>query len=118
LLHVLEVHAGSTPQFAFGLVLPSKVEESKLAAEEELQKMLDADWAADKRIVTATTHGPPFIGILRYAKEHDIDMIIMGTHGRTGLAHTMIGSVAERVVRKAPCPVLTVRPEGHQFVMP
>jgi nucleotide-binding universal stress UspA family protein len=43
---------------------------------------------------------------------------VMGTHGRTGLKHALLGSVAEKVVRKAPCPVLTVRPEGHQFVMP
>jgi len=43
---------------------------------------------------------------------------VVGTHGRGAIAHMMIGSVAEKVVRKAPCPVLTVRPEGHQFVMP
>jgi nucleotide-binding universal stress UspA family protein len=42
----------------------------------------------------------------------------MGTHGRTRIAHVLIGSVAEKIVRKASCPVLTVRPEGHQFVMP
>ena len=42
----------------------------------------------------------------------------MATHGRSGVSHMLIGSVAEKVVRKAPCPVLTVRPKGHQFVMP
>ena len=46
--------------------------------------------------------------IVDYAREHDIDLIVMGTHGRTGMAHLLIGSVAERVVRTAPCPVLTV----------
>lgn len=62
--------------------------------------------------------GTPFVEIVRHAKENDIDLIVMGTHGRTGLVHALIGSVAEKVVRKASCPVLTVRPEGHQFIMP
>ena len=62
--------------------------------------------------------GTPFVEIVRHAKENDVDLIVMGTHGRTGLVHALIGSVAEKVVRKAPCPVLTVRPEGHQFIMP
>jgi nucleotide-binding universal stress UspA family protein len=47
-----------------------------------------------------------------------VDMIVMGTHGRTGLAHVLIGSVAERVVREAPCPVLTVKHPEHEFVKP
>ena len=55
------------------------------------------------------TNGIPFLEILRVAGELSVDMIVMGTHGRSGLAHIMIGSVAERVVRKAPCPVLTVK---------
>jgi nucleotide-binding universal stress UspA family protein len=44
-----------------------------------------------------------------YARDHDIDLIVMGTHGRSGLAHLVMGSVAERVVREAPCPVLTIK---------
>jgi nucleotide-binding universal stress UspA family protein len=47
--------------------------------------------------------------IAEYAREHDIDMIVMGTHGRTGVAHLVLGSIAERLVRIAPCPVLTLR---------
>jgi nucleotide-binding universal stress UspA family protein len=58
------------------------------------------------------------VEIVRYARTHEIDLIVLATHGRSGLAHVIIGSVAESVVRTAPCPVLTVRPEGHQFVMP
>ena len=47
--------------------------------------------------------------IAEYAAERDVDLIVMGTHGRTGFAHLLLGSVAERLVRTAPCPVLTVR---------
>lgn len=47
--------------------------------------------------------------IVEYAQDHDIDLIVLGTHGRRGLAHLVVGSVAERVIRSAPCPVFTVR---------
>ena len=53
--------------------------------------------------------GKPIEEILKVAKEKKIDLIVMGTHGRTGIPHVVIGSVAENVVRKASCPVLTVR---------
>ena len=62
--------------------------------------------------------GIPFLEVIRFSKEWDADLIIMGTHGRAGLQHLLIGSVAERVVRKAPCPVLTVKHPQHEFVMP
>jgi nucleotide-binding universal stress UspA family protein len=53
--------------------------------------------------------GDPADAIVRYATELGVDLIVMGTHGRTGLQHVLLGSVAEKVVRHAPCPVLTVR---------
>ena len=53
--------------------------------------------------------GPGADSIVNYARGRDIELIVMGTHGRSGLAHVLIGSVAERVVRTAPCPVLTIR---------
>ena len=59
-----------------------------------------------------------FLKIIEVARTHDIDLIVMGTHGRTALAHVLMGSVAEKVVRKAPCPVLTVKHPEHEFVMP
>jgi nucleotide-binding universal stress UspA family protein len=55
------------------------------------------------------TAGHPADAIVRTAEELDVDLIIMATHGRTGVAHMVLGSVAEKVVRHAPCPVLTVR---------
>jgi nucleotide-binding universal stress UspA family protein len=57
-------------------------------------------------------------GIVSYAQEAHIDLVVMGTHGRSGWSHLLMGSVAERVVRSAPCPVLTVRHPEHEFVAP
>lgn len=92
--------------------------ELKAGAEKSLTQIPDAAWARGKTVVRATRQGAPFLEIIRYAKEKDIDLIVLSTHGRGGLAHVLMGSVAERVVRKSPCPVLTVRPSTHQFVMP
>ncbi len=118
LLHVLERHYSTTPVFGGGLALSPPVQESRVAAEKELANILSPQWQASHRVVRATAEGSPFLEIIRYAREHDIQLIVMGTHGRSGLAHTLMGSVAERVVRKSPCPVLTIRPSEHQFVMP
>ena len=57
---------------------------------------------------------PPRASIAEYAAERGIDLIVIGTHGRTGVAHLLLGSVAERLVRTAPCPVLTVRSPGER----
>ena len=62
--------------------------------------------------------GVDFREIIDYATKHDIDLIVMATHGRTGLAHALLGSVAEKVVRKSPCPVLTIKHPTMKFEMP
>lgn len=63
-------------------------------------------------VVTSVTWGRPAAEILRHAKDQQIDLIVIGTHGRSGLAHALMGSVAEKVVRQATCPVLTIRAPG------
>jgi len=118
LLHSLEVHLSSTPDFALGLALPKYIHESRAAAEKALAGVLDPKWSAGRTVIQAVVEGSPKVEIVRYARKHDIGLIVLSTHGRTGLPHVIMGSVAETVVRTAPCPVLTVRPEGHQFVMP
>jgi nucleotide-binding universal stress UspA family protein len=65
---------------------------------------------------TAMITGTPAAAIVDYADEHDIDLIVMGTHGRRGFAHLLLGSVAEQVVRTAKCPVLTVRDKHAERV--
>ena len=118
LLHTLETHLASTRDFGMGLDLPKYVSESKVAAEKSLTGVLDAKWAAGRKVIQAVVEGSPKLEIIQYARKQKIDLIVLSTHGRTGLSHVLMGSVAETVVRSAPCPVLTVRPEGHQFVMP
>ena len=118
LLHVLEDPFIYAPTSEGYLPPPHYFEEVDRAARERLSELLSA---ADREKFDAqlvTKKGSPFVEIIRYAKAHDIDLIVMGTHGRGPIAHMLLGSVAENVVRKAPCPVLTVRHPEHEFVMP
>ena len=66
------------------------------------------------RVSTAKSVGEPAIEIVEFARETRQDLLVVGTHGRTGIRHALVGSIAERVVRRAGCPVLTVHPEGHE----
>ena len=117
-LHVLEAYVSGTPQFGMGLALPEVREESEEVVIKTIDDLMGDAWPADRRVVRATARGTPFVEIVRYARESEIDAIVIGTHGRTGLSHVFLGSVAENVVRQANCPVLVVRSEGHQFVAP
>lgn len=83
----------------------------------KLAKIPGEPWTKKLLFAREVRKGNPFLQIVDYAKENDVDLIIVGTHGRTGLSHVFLGSVAELVVRKAPCPVLTVRDQEHEFVM-
>ena len=88
--------------------------------EREVGKDMEAVAENIKNIpVTKAIHtGLAFLEIIDYVRTEKIDLVVMGTHGRGGLEHILIGSVAEKVVRKSPCPVLTIRPAGKQFTMP
>ena len=63
----------------------------------------------------ASAEGPAADAIMKLAEEDEFDLIVMGTHGRTGIRRALLGSVAEQVVRRAPCPVVTVREHGAQL---
>ncbi len=94
------------------------VEDMQKSAWKEMDK-----WAAEvaarvSDVEKSVVRGVPFVEIIRTAKEKTADMIVIGTHGRTGIDHMLFGSTAEKVVRKAPCPVLTVRITGKEFRMP
>jgi nucleotide-binding universal stress UspA family protein len=87
-------------------------------ARERLDTWLTPEQRTKYKARLVAVSGSPFLEIVQYAKREDIDLIVIGTHGRGPVGHMLIGSVAERVVRKAPCPVLTVRHPQHEFVMP
>jgi nucleotide-binding universal stress UspA family protein len=114
-LHVVqELFAGN----GFYALPANYFEEVQAESERRLAAIPDSKSSAGKTVVRKAIIGVPFVEIIRYAKANGIDMIVMGTHGRGAVAHLLMGSVAERVVRKAPCPVLTVRDPEHKFVMP
>lgn len=85
------------------------------AAEERLSK-IDVRPLDESQVTRETIKGFPIAEILRYAEGKNVDLLLLGTHGLTGLQHVFMGSVAEVIVRKATCPVLTVRDSQHQFV--
>lgn len=128
LLHVLPAHTGTDVYFVTGAPVPQAGFDPALerrlgaatgtqpqvvlddhfeAALTQLRDLMPASfqghWDAD------VAAGPPAETIVRLAHERGVDLIVMGTHGRTGLSHALLGSVAEKVVRLAPCPVLTVK---------
>jgi nucleotide-binding universal stress UspA family protein len=97
---------------------PDYPEQMERIARQHLDQWVPAEWRNGRQVTLECIPGAPFVEIVRYAREKNCDLIVMGTHGRGMIAHLLLGSVAERVVRKAPCPVLTVRPKEHEFVMP
>jgi nucleotide-binding universal stress UspA family protein len=74
-----------------------------------LNERLQSSDSRELRATTTAVIGTPAWSIVQYATAHEMDLIVMGTHGRGGMSHLLMGSVAERVVRTAPCPVLIVR---------
>jgi nucleotide-binding universal stress UspA family protein len=119
LIHVVQPSMTSVtgdpyiPEFSAELM-----QEISAAAKQRLEDIAAPLKAEIPQVVIQMCTGAPFVEIIEAARTQDIDLIVMGTHGRTGLVHMMIGSVAEKVVRKAPCPVLTVKHPEHEFVMP
>lgn len=108
-------HAYPVPGYTFpdgSFVASSKMlEELAEQANRHLEEWRELATKAGAASVTAATAvGEPAHEIVSFAEAQGMDLVVVGTHGRTGLTHALMGSVAERVVRKAPCPVLTVRP--------
>jgi len=109
MVYVVE-SVGYPADLGYGQVDISAIEkELSDRARGELDK-LAAKYAGTNLKITSVVHtGRPFVEILRAAREFGIDMIVIATHGHTGVEHMLFGSTAEKVVRKAPCPVLVVR---------
>jgi nucleotide-binding universal stress UspA family protein len=95
------------------------VHDLEAAARKQLEQAIGDDDRRELHARTALlTANNPAIGIVAHARDIAADVIVIGTHGRGALSKLLLGSVAERVVRIAPCPVLTVRHPQHEFVIP
>ncbi len=98
------------PDFSMGqIAIPSIDIELDKRAKEELEKLKHNEISPDVKSQIVIKTGKPFVEIIQTASELDVDLIIIATHGHTGVEHILFGSTTEKVVRKAPCPVLTLR---------
>jgi len=112
LLHVVDLPV-YTPELPYP---PPLGPEHHEAVKKHLDEIRATKIPAEVSVETAVRHNFVFEGILEVAREIQADLIITTTHGYTGLKHMLIGSTAENIVRKAPCPVLVVREVEHDFV--
>lgn len=99
---------------------PSAIDPAALKASTQRrleERLTDVERRNRSACAALVTSDQPADAIIEYAKSAQIDLIVMGTHGRTGISHVLMGSVAEHVVRSAPCPVLTVRHPERTFLV-
>ena len=94
------------------------IDELLAAARKQLGEFLADKVPEGVAVTTKVLSGRPFVEIIRFARRQKMDLIVLGTHGRTGLRQVLMGSVAEIVSRKSSCPVLTIRHPEHSFEMP
>ena len=117
-LYVMQDLALVMPEPGVMFAIPAlSPEEAEQTASRALAEIVHPQWPQAK-IHRSTRRGTPYVEIVRYAAEHQIDLIVLGTHGRSAVPHALLGSVAEKVVRSAGCPVLTVRKSGRQPAVP
>jgi nucleotide-binding universal stress UspA family protein len=118
-LHVSDIPADLLATSAYYMTGPSEqfIEQVRQEARKNLEQFI-AKNLAGVPVKSAFLEGRAFVEIVRYARDNQIDLMVIATHGRTGVKHALFGSVAEKVIRKAPCPVLVVKREEREFVMP
>lgn len=108
-VHVCDSNLFSVPE-SYLLYTPTQLPQLMAGVEKKLESVRHELLAANvMQVKTLVLQGTPYVEIVRVAKAEGYDLIVMGTHGRAGISHVLLGSVAERVVRKAHCPVLTIR---------
>jgi len=127
LLHVIREEEGRIVEEVIGegavVQIPkgirqNVVEDRQKKLRDQYDMVVPRDIKASLKVEQMTRIGVPFLEIVKVAKEKDVDLIVMGTHGRTGLAHVLIGSVAEKVVHHAHCGVLTIKHPQYKFIAP
>jgi nucleotide-binding universal stress UspA family protein len=117
-LHVLDEPAALDPMFRGEVPLEMLRSRMEQYAREGMETFLAVHFQGLQNVETRIASGVPYREIIREAREAGADLIVIGTHGRTGVEHVLFGSTAEKVVRMAPCPVLTIRQGGREFVHP
>ena len=127
LLHVLTEEEGKIVEEVIGegavVQIPrgirqNVVEERQKRLTDQYEIVVSREIKAALKVEQTVKIGVPFLEIVRVAKERDVDLIVLGTHGRTGLSHALIGSVAEKVVHHAHCPVLSIKHPQYKFISP
>jgi nucleotide-binding universal stress UspA family protein len=111
LLHVLaEVVLPVGPDPSLVATMPPEFyTTSEEQTREALQQLIPSGWPQPASVKVDVRWGDAVEEIVSYASGHHIDLIVIATHGRSGLSHVLLGSVAERIIRESPCPVLTIR---------
>ena len=116
LLHVVENLTVGYASDLFPVPMAEVFQEISGYARAELAKLGTEARAKNVTVEEVVVQGKPSAEIMRFARETEVDMIVLGTHGKGMLDQALFGSTTERVVRRAPCPVLTVRLAEHEFV--
>ena len=120
-LHLLTISVYPYVEFAaqcqdyYGVTIEQCEKDLYESCVERINK-IDVSPLDDAKVVRTVTQGFVVEEIRSYCVKNEADLLVVGTHGRTGLTHVLMGSVAEELVRVAPCPILTVRDEAHTFV--
>ena len=113
LLHVLaEVMPVGPDPMLMPVLPPNFYTEMEATANQTLEGLIDPSWGKPASVTHSVTWGDPVAMIVDYATTHAVDMVVIATHGRTGLSHVLLGSVAEHIVRHSPAPVLTIHDPG------
>ncbi|HEX7861180.1 MAG TPA: universal stress protein [Verrucomicrobiae bacterium] len=111
------VHVISSPAYGYGEYGPIVMEPDPLpGSKKALQKLAEAEIPPDVPFNIEVRTGAAHLEISQFARSEGADLIVISTHGYTGFKHVLLGSVAEHVVRYAPCPVLVVRVHEHEFI--
>lgn len=115
LIHVVPMNYFVGSEFG-AIDFPLMEADLKKSAQKQLDAFVAEEIGSDATAEAAVRAGQPVHEIVAAARQGEADLIILSTHGRTGLRHVFMGSVAENVVRYAPCPVLIVREHEHEFL--
>lgn len=117
-LHVVERALMWAGPEAAGIDFVQLQAQLEAEARKTIERIVTDEDRAQLKAVTAVRHGSPAFEIAAHAKAEAVDLILVGTHGRGTIGHLLMGSVAEKLVRIAPCPVLTVHHPEHEFIQP